>query len=180
MIKRKRNGRVTRKWKRREETKEVKSNPEFHCLWPPPQASKQGQWRAQGGNHCLHFISLSLRYLTHSFWDLLSPMHILCQLQNIFLLFISSSFILAFSGTWYLQQQPFLDCPQSCPPCRLSFSFSSFFSYVSHSLSSFPTGSFQTSVCWCCSSLVLSGVLWRHRDKHMFPEPCWTRSSKFL
>lgn len=38
--KRERNGRVTRKWKRREETKEVKSNPEFHCLWPPSQASK--------------------------------------------------------------------------------------------------------------------------------------------
>lgn len=96
------------------------------------------------------------------------------------ILFISSSFfILAFSVTWYLGHQPFLDCPKSCSHSRLSFSFSSFFSYVIHSLSSFQTGSFQIFVCWCCSSLVLFGVLWRHRDKHMFTEPCLTRSSKF-
>ena len=47
------------------------------------------------------------------------------------ILFISSSpFIPAFSGAWYLQHQPFLACPQSCPHSRLSFSFSPFFSYV--------------------------------------------------
>ena len=106
------------------------------------------------------------------------------------ILFISSSsFIPDFSGAWYLQHQPFLACPQSCPHSRLSFSFSSFFSFFffppsflmsSHLLSSFQTGSFQTSVCWCCSSLVFWGVLWRHRDNHMFSAPCWTRSSEFL